>query len=112
MSLDPEERNAFVKTLDTIGVELSNPLSWFWGDLVHLHGGNASGHPLTVIINGVVNYMYMCYAFNQLYPQFSFDEMVRFMSYGDDNILTVHPSCPNFNQIEITRVLAEIGVLS
>ena len=78
---------------------------------MHLHGGNASGHPLTVIINGIVNYMYMCYAFRQLYPQFNFDEKVRFMSYGDDNILTVHPSCPDFNQIEITRVLAEIGVI-
>ncbi len=109
--LDPEERMGFIRLLDVLAIEMSNPLSWFWGDLVHLQGGNASGHPLTVIINGIVNYMYMLYAFSQIYPERDFNEMVRFMTYGDDNILTVHPSCPNFNQIEITRVLAEIGVI-
>lgn len=109
--LDAAARDAFVRMLDVISVEMSNPLSWFWGDLVHLQGGNASGHPLTVIINGIVNYMYMLYAFTQIYPDKDFDEMVRFMTYGDDNVLTVHPSCPEFNQIEITRVLAEVGIV-
>lgn len=110
-SLDPESRNAFIAMLDTLIVEMSNPLTWFWGDLVHLHGSNASGHPLTVIINGIVNYMYMAYAFGQIYPEHQFDKMVVMMTYGDDNILTVHPDCPKYNQIEITRVLANIGVI-
>ena len=109
--LDAEARNSFVRLLDVLAVEMSNPLSWFWGDLVHLQGGNASGHPLIVIINGIVNYMYMLYAFTQIYPDKDFDEMVRFMTYGDDNVLTVHPSCPEFNQVEITRVLAEVGIV-
>ena len=109
--LEPEDRMSFVRLLDVLAVEMSNPLSWFWGDLVHLQGGNASGHPLTVIINGIVNYMYMAYAFTQIYPDKDFNEFVRFMTYGDDNILTVHPDCPDFNQVEITRVLAEVGVI-
>ena len=78
--LDAEARDAFVRMLDVLSVEMSNPLSWFWGDLVHLQGGNASGHPLTVIINGIVNYMYMLYAFTQIYPDKNFNDMVRFMT--------------------------------
>jgi len=53
----------------------------------------------------------MLYAFQQIYPDRNFDDFVRIMTYGDDNILSVHPSCGAYNQVTITHELAQIGVI-
>jgi len=110
-NLSEQDKEAHVNLWDSIIAGVSNPVTWFFGDLLMLDGSNPSGHPLTVIINGIVNYMYMAYAFSQLCPDKSFDDCVRMMTYGDDNMLTVCPSCPEFNQVAITQTLADIGVL-
>lgn len=101
------QRNLWQSIADGV----SNPFTWFFGDLIQLDGSNPSGHPLTVIINGIVNYMYMAYAFSQIYPDKDFDECIRLMTYGDDNMLTVRPDCLKYNQVSITHVLAQIGVI-
>jgi hypothetical protein len=83
------------------------------GDLVMLYGSNPSGHPLTVIINSVVNALYMRYCFIVLSEDkqcTSFKKSVSLMTYGDDNVMGVCKSIPWFNHTAIVEVLKSIGV--
>lgn len=83
------------------------------GDLVMLYGSNPSGHPLTVIINSVVNALYMRYCFIVLSEDkqcVSFKKFVSLMTYGDDNVMGVCKSIPWFNHTAIVEVLKSIGV--
>lgn len=85
----------------------------FFGDLVMFFGSNPSGHPLTVLINGLANCLYMRYCFAVLSPDKSakdFKDKVHLMTYGDDNIMGVSPECPWFNHTSIAAVLAGVGI--
>jgi hypothetical protein len=89
------------------------PMTDFDGHMFQFWGTNPSGHPLTVIINGIINVLYMLYCWNTLAPEWardSFFELVAMMSYGDDNIMGVAESAPWFTHTEIQRVLAEVGI--
>ena len=86
----------------------------FNGDLVQFFGGNPSGHSLTVIINGIVNSLYMRYAYYNLNPQkevYSFKRCVNLLTYGDDNIANVSAVTGWFNHTAISDELAKIGVV-
>jgi hypothetical protein len=87
------------------------------GDLVQFFGSNPSGHPLTVIINCIVNSIYVRYAYAVLgaeergdttYECHSFRENVALATYGDDNIMS--SSVDWFNHTALSRVLAGCGV--
>jgi len=81
------------------------------GDLVAFYGSNPSGHSLTVIINGLVNALYMRYCFEMLGGDAAqFKQHVKLMTYGDDNIMTVREGCDFFNHTSIQRVLAEADI--
>lgn len=83
------------------------------GDLVMLYGSNPSGHPLTVIINSVVNALYMRYCYIVLSEDKecrSFKKCVSLMTYGDDNVMGVCKSIPWFNHTAVVEVLKSIGV--
>lgn len=83
----------------------------FNGDLIEIQG-NPSGHPLTVIINCLVNCLYMRFAYVRVtkkHPD-TFKQNVRLVTYGDDNLMSVHPSCSEFNHTSIAEALSEIGV--
>ena len=108
--LSHEEQVEFVNLLHAFTDDITSPTTIFFGDILRLSGSNASGHPLTVIINGIANLMYMSYAFECVYPDRDFFENVRVMTYGDDNILNVHPSCPLFTQPSATLALAQINI--
>lgn len=89
--------------------------SWcnFNGDLVEFLGTNPSGHPFTVIINSIVNSLYMRYAFYTLRPTGEtclFKEFVRLLTYGDDNVFGVHRSADWFNHTAIAKVMKSINV--
>lgn len=83
----------------------------FNGDLIEIQG-NPSGHPLTVIINCIVNSLYMRYAFMKvtIHPLNQFKSMVSLVTYGDDNLMSVNELCPEFNHTSISQALACIGV--
>jgi ribosomal protein S27E len=83
----------------------------FNGDLLEVQG-NPSGHPLTVIINCLVNCLYMRYAFSLISGMKvkDFKKYVNLATYGDDNIMSVSDECPNFNHTNIAKALATIGV--
>jgi hypothetical protein len=99
--------------LQCIAEDTAFPLVNVNGDVVEFFGTNPSGHPLTVIINSLVNSIYMRYAYTLANPEqncFSFKQNVNLFTYGDDNIMGVSRSCDWFNHTAIQRTLSTIGV--
>jgi len=97
-----------------IATDTAFPLVDFNGDLIEFYGSNPSGHPLTVIVNGLANSLYVRYAFAKLSPERtarSFKKCVNFMSYGDDNVMGVSSRTPWFNHTSISQVLGEVGIV-
>lgn len=97
-----------------IALDTAFPLTNVSGDIMEFNGTNPSGHPLTVIINSLVNSLYMRYAYctlNPVAPQcFDFKSKVALLTYGDDNLMGVNISAPWFNHTAIQQSLATIGV--
>jgi len=83
----------------------------FNGDLLQVQG-NPSGHPLTVIINCLVNSLYMRYAYSIISGKHvsTFQQNVKLATYGDDNLMCVSSECPKFNHTRISVALKLIGV--
>ena len=99
--------------LEGIALDIAFPTTNFFNDLVGLVGTNPSGHPLTVHINSIVNSLYLRYAYFQLNPARecrSFKRNVNLMTYGDDNIFNVSPSCNWFNHTTIADIMYIVGV--
>lgn len=85
----------------------------YQGDLIQFFGSNPSGHPLTVVINSIVNALYMRYCYFVLNPKRecrSFKQYVHLITYGDDNEQNVSSLIPWYNHTSIQRVLADIDV--
>jgi hypothetical protein len=85
----------------------------FDGDLIMFFGSNPSGHTLTVIINSLVNALYLRYCWIILNPKHTcsdFKKFVAALTYGDDNSIGVSGKTPWFNHTAIAKVLATIGV--
>jgi hypothetical protein len=85
----------------------------FNGDLIEFFGKNPSGQALTVIINSIVNSLYMRYVYYMVNPSSeieTFKENVNLLTYGDDNGINVSKRAPWFNHCTIQDELAKIGV--
>jgi hypothetical protein len=105
----PEE----VRMIMCIGEDVAFPIVSLNGDLLEFFGTNPSGHPLTVIINSIVNSLYMRYCYTVLNPErtcSSFKKNVHLFTYGDDNIMGVSKRTPWFNHTNVQDILANIGV--
>nr|URG14946.1 MAG: polyprotein [Picornaviridae sp.] len=80
------------------------------------HGGNPSGNPLTVVINTMVNFMYLSYCWLHLVPiewrnMRSFHACVRAKIYGDDNWVSVKQcALPYFNLQTVSKFLSTLGI--
>lgn len=102
-----------VKILWGIAYDTAFPNVDFNGDLVEFYGSNPSGHPLTVIINGLVNSLYVRYCYLNLNPNkdlSNFKDLVKLMTYGDDNIMGISPTIPWFNHTAISRFLGSVDI--
>jgi hypothetical protein len=102
-----------LSVIDGIAQDVAFPMVDYNGDLVEFFGSNPSGHPLTVIINGFVNALYMRYAFVVLNPEHTckdFKEFVALMTYGDDNIMSVSKKAEWYNHTTISEVFAHMGI--
>lgn len=105
-----------IAILQGIASEISNPLYEFDGVFASFLGSNPSGHPLTVILNNLVNQLYMRIVYYTLHefdtgPIPDFDERIALMCYGDDNAGGVHKDERKiFKQSTITAVLADLGL--
>eukprot|EP01126_Amoeba_proteus_P011229 TRINITY_DN14505_c0_g1_i5.p1 TRINITY_DN14505_c0_g1~~TRINITY_DN14505_c0_g1_i5.p1 ORF type:complete len:1047 (-),score=82.17 TRINITY_DN14505_c0_g1_i5:3425-6565(-) len=84
----------------------------FFGDLLQLNGTNPSGHSLTVIINSIVNSLYIRFAYLVIVGELdTFDEHVVLVTYGDDNMVSVSPDRQEvFHLQSIIAALASVGV--
>nr|WPR18134.1 MAG: structural polyprotein [Sanxia picorna-like virus 9] len=104
----PEEDIQYIRC---IAYDTAFPVIDFNGDLIQIQG-NPSGHPLTVIINCLVNSLYMRYAYYHISgcDIRTFRKHVNLATYGDDNIMSVSDDCPNFNHTRISVILKAIGV--
>lgn len=83
------------------------------GDLVSLEGTNPSGQALTVLINCIVNSLYMRYVYilrNPSHEALTFQEFVRLATYGDDNAGNVSSKIQWFHHTAIQEELAKIGI--
>lgn len=102
-----------IREIMCIGEDTAFPVVNMNGDLIEFFGTNPSGHPLTVIINSIVNSLYMRYCFTMLNPKHEcthFKKDVNLFTYGDDNIMGVSEDAEWFNHTAIQTVLASIGV--
>lgn len=97
-----------------IGLDTAFPVVNMNGDIIQFFGTNPSGHPLTVVINSLVNSLYMRYAYALSNPLekscLTFKKNVHLFTYGDDNIMGVNKLCPWFNHCDIQKHMVTIGV--
>jgi len=105
--VDPSPENKLIRR--GIATDIAFPIVNMNGDVFQFYGGNSSGHPLTVIVNSLVNSLYMRYAYVMLgLPLENFSKEVRLMTLGDDNIMG--SLNPVFNHTSISNILAKHGV--
>lgn len=99
--------------MNGIATEVSVPYYEWDGVLLKALGSNPSGHPLTVIINNVVNSLYMRYVYYVLHEGETvprFDERVALICYGDDNVGDVSKEEDKFDHTAVERELAKVGI--
>lgn len=100
-----------IKVVMGLAQDTAFPLVNYKGDLVQLFGCNPSGHPLTVVINSIVNALYIRYSWAKEGHDLSkFKDNVSLITYGDDNAMGVKKGC-SFSHTIIANRLAEIGVI-
>jgi len=103
-----------IRAVWCIANDVAYPLTLVQSDLVEFFGSNPSGHALTVIINCLVNSLYMRYVFHELAPDHDvtkFRDYVNLITYGDDNALNVNPEIDWFNHTSIQNELAKYDVV-
>lgn len=96
-----------------IGYDIAFPMIDLNGDLLRLWCSNPSGHTLTVIINCLVNSLYIRYCYTTMNPLLecnSFRENISLMTYGDDNIMSVSDAVPWFDHTTLTQALQIMGI--
>jgi len=94
-----------------LATDTAFPMVDFNGDLLEFIGSNPSGHPLTVIINSLVNSLYIRYCYIKLHPECRVDDFrqnVALATYGDDNIMGSRLDW--FSHTAIAEVLADVEI--
>jgi hypothetical protein len=103
-----------------IATDTAYPFMLFNGDFVQLFGSNPSGHSLTVIINSLVNSIYLRYVYTVLYKLHNntdlpdaeivatFKEHVELFVYGDDNQASTDLDWFNFQNIQ--KAFSDVGI--
>lgn len=113
-----------------LATELTSVILEFNGEYILFNAINPSGHGLTVFVNDLVNSIYLRFAYHWLkyefimtqkyleYPeshipviQNDFRSHVSLVTYGDDNAMSVSETCPWFNHTDISRCLANYGIV-
>lgn len=102
-----------LRVVHGIAEDTAFPVLDFRGELIRCYGSNPSGHPLTVIINGLVNCLYVRYCYATTHPKHTcsdFKKYVALMTYGDDLIMGVSEECTWFNHTTMQKTLADIDI--
>lgn len=102
-----------LKVVSGIAEDTAFPTIDFHGELIRCYGTNPSGHPLTVIINGLANSLYVRYCYASNHPQKTcdgFKDNISLFTYGDDMIMGVNPQCTWLNHTIMQETLASIDI--
>jgi hypothetical protein len=102
-----------LRVVNGVAEDTAFPTLDFNGELIRCYGSNPSGHPLTVIINGLVNCLYVRYCYTLNHPLRTcsdFKENIALMTYGDDMIMGVSENCTWFNHTVMQKTLADIDI--
>jgi len=103
-----------------IATDTAYPFMLYNGDFVQFSGSNPSGQSLTVIINSLVNSLYLRYTYAILYRENvcdsssdeeilnSFQDHVMLFVYGDDNQISTDMAWFNFSNVQ--RVFKSVGI--
>lgn len=99
-----------------ISTDICFPIYEYNGEYIGMIGTNPSGNSLTVIINSMVNSMYMRYAYYDIFWSKSgqlppFNEVVSLLCYGDDNKMSVKEGYDEFNHTSVSESLSAINVV-
>lgn len=109
-----------IKVMFGIATDTAYPFMLFNGDFVQFFGSNPSGQSLTVIINSLVNCIYLRYVYVTLYKENiadgksyyeiarTFKDHVELFVYGDDNQASTDLDWFNFTNIQ--RAFASVGI--
>jgi len=96
---------------------LVNSIHYCRGEVYQLNHSQPSGNPITVEINCLYNSIAARICWQMLAPSglkhpFNFNRFVRFVAYGDDNLMTIHPDAIEyFNQHTLTTAFATFGMV-
>nr|WPR18037.1 MAG: structural polyprotein [Crogonang virus 13] len=96
-----------------IAEDVANCTIDFNGCFIRAYGSNPSGHPLTVIINGIANSLYVRYCYLLANPSKecrTFKTNVALITYGDDMGAGVSKSIDWFNHTVMRDTLASIDI--
>jgi hypothetical protein len=96
--------------MKAMACDVTYPIIVADGDIFMAHGCNPSGHPLTVVINCLVNCIYLRMAFINYNPEKKFKQHVALATYGDDNIFGVSKDC-KFDHTLLSDFLASQGIV-
>lgn len=102
-----------LRVVSGIAEDTAFPTIDFHGELIRCYGTNPSGHPLTVIINGLANSLYVryCYAINNPARNCDgFKRNINLFTYGDDMIMGVNKECTWLNHTIMQKTLASIDI--
>lgn len=100
-----------VRIATNLMLESCYPVYEWNGDFIHIYGSNPSGQPLTVWLNNIVNLLYQRYCFYKKYsPKHKYDDCVRILVMGDDNIMAVKEGYDEYNHTSIQEILAQHGM--
>lgn len=97
--------------------DLLYPVLEYDGVLLQVFTSHCSGNSLTVILNNIVNQLYMRMAYFSLYDRlgkqvtWSFCDRVNMLVYGDDNIAEIHNDEVYFNHTTCSVSLARMGIV-
>jgi hypothetical protein len=103
--------NRDIKIMRAMAGDIAYALIAYNGDLMGIQSGtHISGNSLTVIINGICGSLNLRDYFYTQYPaSVSFRDAVNLMTYGDDNIGSVHPDYDKFNIAGASKFLEHYG---
>jgi len=90
-----------------------NVVDWN-GTILRFMGGVPSGHPLTLLINSIINSLYMRCVYIELNPNheaYSFKKNVHLITLGDDNVAGVSVTAEWFNHTAIQEVFSNVGIM-
>jgi hypothetical protein len=105
-----------LNVVDGIACEVCYPIYDINGVLVQIDGSGPSGHPLTVIVNGIVNALMMRYCYYAMHMKRGtlelplFHQVVALMTYGDDNVCSVSNSDQLFNHLSVAYEMSLLGM--